>query len=224
MRISGVLAAAAFMTFGTSASAAVVIDSVEDIGETYTIEFEGQVNGTAEPDITSILDLTFLSANANGSTYSFSYTLENTSTIAARLRSFGFNVDNAKVTGGSATGAYPQARRGDNFPEGVGKLDACFAADGGKKCTGGPNGLLAGQSSSGTFTIALASGTDSLVLSKFTTRYQSVGPDEELSGIGNGTVTQAVPEPGTWLMMILGFAAVGSMMRRRQQEARVRYA
>ena len=40
------------------------------------------------------------------------------------------------------------------------------------------------------------------------------------------TLTQAVPEPGTWLMMILGFGAIGSMMRRTQKRSlrtRVRY-
>lgn len=40
-----------------------------------------------------------------------------------------------------------------------------------------------------------------------------------------GTSVPAVPEPATWLMMILGFAAVGGMMRRRSaQEVRVRYS
>lgn len=45
---------------------------------------------------------------------------------------------------------------------------------------------------------------------------------------GNLTFTPlvaAVPEPATWLMMIMGFAAVGfSMRRRKQQDVRVRYA
>lgn len=37
--------------------------------------------------------------------------------------------------------------------------------------------------------------------------------------------TPAVPEPATWLMLILGFAAVGGMMRRKPDtQLRVRYA
>lgn len=36
------------------------------------------------------------------------------------------------------------------------------------------------------------------------------------------SVTNAVPEPGTWMMMILGIGAVGGAMRRRQK-ATVRY-
>lgn len=36
---------------------------------------------------------------------------------------------------------------------------------------------------------------------------------------------QAVPEPGTWLMMLLGFGLLGGVMRAgKKQEARIRYA
>ena len=34
---------------------------------------------------------------------------------------------------------------------------------------------------------------------------------------GNVTIGQAVPEPGTWAMMLLGFGAIGFAMRRRKQ-------
>ena len=33
----------------------------------------------------------------------------------------------------------------------------------------------------------------------------------------------AVPEPGTWLMMLLGFAAIGAAMRSNTRTTRVRY-
>ena len=36
---------------------------------------------------------------------------------------------------------------------------------------------------------------------------------------GNVTITPAVPEPGTWAMMLLGFGATGMMMRRRRRGA-----
>jgi hypothetical protein len=34
---------------------------------------------------------------------------------------------------------------------------------------------------------------------------------------GNVTITAAVPEPGTWAMMLLGFGAIGLTIRRRRQ-------
>lgn len=36
--------------------------------------------------------------------------------------------------------------------------------------------------------------------------------------------TAAVPEPGTWAFMLLGFGAIGFAMRRRKEQVRVKYA
>jgi hypothetical protein len=38
------------------------------------------------------------------------------------------------------------------------------------------------------------------------------------------TVTQSVPEPATWAMMILGFGAIGGMMRRKRGTITARHA
>lgn len=40
----------------------------------------------------------------------------------------------------------------------------------------------------------------------------------------NAQVNQAVPEPATWALMILGFASVGYTMRRKPQGVRIRFA
>ena len=54
------------------------------------------------------------------------------------------------------------------------------------------------------------------------------GVDGGLINVGQGPVVTpppgAVPEPATWLMLILGFGAVGATLRRRQQTARVSFA
>jgi hypothetical protein len=38
------------------------------------------------------------------------------------------------------------------------------------------------------------------------------------SDVGSVSLTSAIPEPATWLMMILGFAGVGLQLRRRNRE------
>jgi hypothetical protein len=44
-------------------------------------------------------------------------------------------------------------------------------------------------------------------------------PTYDYFKIDSINVTNAVPEPGTWMMMILGIGVVGGAMRRRQKAA-----
>ena len=39
----------------------------------------------------------------------------------------------------------------------------------------------------------------------------------EYTGLDNVTVTSAVPEPGTWAVMLVGFGGLGAVMRRQRQ-------
>lgn len=57
-----------------------------------------------------------------------------------------------------------------------------------------------------------------------------IGFDDYISGDDNhddflvkATLMPAVPEPSTWLLMILGFGAIGFGMRRRNQTQRIRF-
>lgn len=68
-----------------------------------------------------------------------------------------------------------------------------------------------GISSLATFTF---SGADQLINAMQVT---STNPAAEFDNI---TITSAVPEPGTWAMMLLGFAGVGYSMRRRPANRR----
>lgn len=221
------LAATMLLAAGTAqaASAAVVIGGAADKGKTYSLDFTGQINGDAEERISNTLDLTFTNLSADGKTYSFSYSFTNTSDIEARLRSFGFNVVGGKVTGAVGSGTFRSASTWITFPEGVGKLDLCFKTTQSGSCTGGNGGLTQGQTGTGAFSFTLAAPASTLTLDDFTTRFQTIngGGYREASGIGIG-VQAAVPEPSTWLTLILGFAAIGGMMRRNTgQNLRVRF-
>lgn len=188
-------------------------------GSVFSISYQGRVNGSTTPLISSTQQLTFVGATNGNTTYNFSYSLTNDSTNASRLRSFGFDVISSDVISSfSATGAYPNPDAGNNFPEGLGTREICFHATGGSNCTGGPNGLTQGQTGAGTFAITFDAATTNIELGNFVTRYQSISPsiNGSDSGVGVGTVVTApVPEPATWAMMILGFGLVGGMLRAR---------
>jgi hypothetical protein len=53
-----------------------------------------------------------------------------------------------------------------------------------------------------------------------------VGQNSQISDFApeNATISAAVPEPSTWMLMLLGFGAVGWSMRRRRAAVRVRLA
>lgn len=226
MRTPAVLAVAvSALALSSAANAAVVVDS-GDVGAEYVIEFTGQAGGSPAPALSSVLTLTFNGTSNGGSAYNFGYTLLNDSSVSSRLRGFGFDVTGATVSSVTRTGAFGVAGKNGHFPEGLGNRDVCIHAKGGN-CTGGPKGLGSGVDGDGTFTLNLTTAPGSIVLENFASRYQSISPkvNGESSGVGIGTPVPAVPEPSTWAMLIMGFAAVGMAMRRRDRSiAKITYA
>jgi hypothetical protein len=207
------------------ANAAVTINA-GSAGQTFTIDYTGQVEGAPAPAVSASQLFTVLTADAAMGLYVFQVDTSNTSTVASRLRSFGLNVTSPGSFTASATGTYGIVGLGDNFPEGAGVREVCFRATGGSNCTGGPNGLTAGMSTTGTITFAFAGPQSSITLDDFVTRFQSIEPAQNggTSGIGL-PVTGIVPEPATWAMMILGFGMIGGALRSRKAQAtRVTYA
>jgi hypothetical protein len=63
-----------------------------------------------------------------------------------------------------------------------------------------------------------ATGTDVLTGIRFTSA-TGVQDFRQLRLGGVSTLTTAVPEPGTWAMMLVGFGAMGVAMRRRRRDA-----
>ena len=78
-----------------------------------------------------------------------------------------------------------------------------------------PDGLPQGGTAMGTVTISVAAGQ--------TFGAYVLATDNQL---GRGAISfgNAVPEPATWALMILGFGAVGGAMRRRSVKTAVRFA
>ncbi len=233
IRLPALLAAsgAAILTFSSPAEAALVVNSDGSItvsgtgggaANTTTITYNGLVDGTTVNALSASMTLVF-NGFGPGNTANFGYTLNNTSSsplTGSRVSVFGFNTtpDLAIVSGNTsatATGAFAGPSTGPGNTPGLPfNPEVCF---GGNNCAGGGNGGVSlGGSGSGTFTLNLTSAPTSLTLSNFFVRYQSIngGGFNGASGVGVGT---AVPEPGTWGMMLLGFAAVGFAMRRSRK-------
>ena len=75
----------------------------------------------------------------------------------------------------------------------------------------------------GTYPFAGA-GTNIMTLAQtligtWTYRLSFTGNNPQNSGVMNGNVTimMAIPEPGTWALMLLGFGAMGLAMRRNRR-------
>lgn len=79
---------------------------------------------------------------------------------------------------------------------------------------------LGNQEVAGLSNIPIFSGVQNVL----TIRYTARGSGSYGGDLNFTPLSAAVPEPMTWVMMILGFAAVGFAMRRRQEDVRVRYA
>lgn len=206
------LIAIAAICMPSAAWATYVFDST---GDTATILIGGDQPGTSS---TLFLDLT----NLTGTTYTFSYTLTNTSNTSTnpfgRVSGFGF-VTSPEATSGSVTGDYTNLV----FNPAPGQLGSEINADGlcvsnanGNGCSGS-GGATVGSPATGILTLTFSGSTPILTLSDFGVRYQSLGPTGLDSGRGFET---AVPEPGTWGMMLLGFAGLGLVLRRGRRQDR----
>jgi hypothetical protein len=206
------------------ASAAVVINSANS-GYDFSYDFTGQVNGSSTSQISASADFTFTGLSNNGLTYNFSYSLLNDSIVDSRIRSFGFDTSGT-VASLNSTGAYGYIQEDGQFPEGLGRRDVCFIATGNGQCNGGQGGLESNpdEQGGGTFAITFSQVMESVTFDNFAVRFQSINPGLNgggTSGVGIGSLAGGggspitAPEPGTWLMLLVGFGLVGHMLRRR---------
>lgn len=213
---------AAFMLAASAVPAlgAVIINS-GDTGYKFTVAYTGLVGDQTTPSVSALGTYTFNGVTNNGLTFNFGYSLLNDSTTTARLSGFAFNTS-PNPTDAKVTGAFDQAyANGGKYPEGFGSVDFCFTDAGGSCAGSGRGGYYENETGTGTFALSFAKVMASVEFDSFVTRFQSITSVEAGdSGIGIGALVQGsgdpilAPEPGTWLMMIVGFGFVGLTMRR----------
>ena len=228
MTIRRILAAAtAIATLAAASPAladAVTLDA-GDIGQSFTLNYNGFADGQTIDGLTGQTTLKLTSID--GTSYNFDYSVTNTTSdpVDSRISSFGFNT-NPDIGSATSTGTYSFVDTDGNVPNGLGKIDVCFKAGGSNSCSGS-GGVLDGQTGSGTLSLGFSSAPSSLTLSDFFVRYQSIsGAGNVTSATGSGTMTSTstggtpVPEPG--MIGLLGFGLIGVAFARRRRQPSLR--
>lgn len=218
--------AAAFVFNGTT----VEDIRAEDVGKSFTVNFDGNVGGTNVNDLTSWAKFTLQSFT--GTEAIFGIQLDNTSTgsITSRTSALGFDIDGAEIQSASVTGGlFANAHTDDSLPNGFGAIDVCFINNKNNCKGGGGEGNEGGVSTADgvaafTATVQLTQSVQSFAMSNFGVRYQSINGDgfSGASGTGQGTpyyeppAPKAIPEPNTvTALVVTGFAFL--QQRRRKQ-------
>ncbi|WP_156842293.1 cistern family PEP-CTERM protein [Novosphingobium aquimarinum] len=219
--------------FSTPALADSIVLDASDIGTSFDLSFDGFTGGSTIDGLSSTA--TFTLTGINGNNYNFDYVIANTSSdpvTASRLSGFAFNTD-PDIISATSTGDFAYTSLGKNYPNGIGNVDVCFKdASTGSCAGGGSGGLLLGETGTGSFSLSFAEPIQSVTLSDFYTRYQSIDAPGMHGGSasGAGTITTTsggstsggttpVPEPG--MLGLFGSALIATaVLRRRRRQAR----
>ncbi|MEG4126801.1 cistern family PEP-CTERM protein [Microcoleus sp. Pol14D5] len=214
----------AFATLASApASAAYLFDEDGDSADIVFNGFAGSPTQTVA-GLSSNLRLTLISGAQTG-VYRFSYALTNTSTTGganSRVSGFAFNsTPDARLV--ATLGDFSRILLDGSYPNPIGDVEICLT--GSNSCSGGGNsGAIHSDPATGIFSLTLDRAAPSVTLNDFFVRYQNLSGLNVSSALGQD-VTTAVPEPGTWLMMILGLGAIGFAMRQQARiTTRVRFA
>ena len=192
-----------------------------DVGSTFSMGFNGIVDGSVMPKLAANATFTLLSKA--GDTWNFQVDFDNDllGSVDGRISTFGLNSDPNIANAIAGAGPFNKAVTTNvNYPQTSTDLEFCFTA--GPNCSGGGGGgILANTTGSQLFSLIYAPGTSSITLSNFVIRWQSL-PN---GGSGIGTAGDpydpvdpfgGIPEPSSWAMLIAGFGLVGAVARRRK--------
>lgn len=221
---------------GTAGAASITIDASR-VNNPFTVLFNGMGGDPLQvvPNLTA--EATFTLTSLTPTQAVFNVVLNNTTSgsVGSVLMSIGFNTT-PNVSTASASdpnGAWDYAfinSGGDTqFPNGIGKLDAC-ADTGSNGCTGGnpQNGISKGGSADFQLTLGFSPQLSpvSFVFDAFHVRYQVItGAGNITSGTGDGCIegtddcgddSKPMPEPTSMLLLGAGLLGLAAKARRRR--------
>lgn len=207
----------------------------EDARVWYRVYFEGRTSDYAGPTLPGLAASLFfrLSEVGNaGKAWTFDYEVQNASNAlhgglvtASRVSSFSFDVNPDETSASLLPGGFFTTVARDvsmNAGATVGVQDICIKSGQGNNCNGGGGtGVQLGRTGYGAFRLNFAKAPTELVFTDPMVRFQSLNFNRPgRSGItgssGTGVPVAWVPEPATWMMMIIGFGGVGAILRRRR--------
>lgn len=225
MRLKSLFAGLATLALSAGTAGAEVISFDLDASDTTTVysgEFDGNVNGTWIAGLTG--EVAFSLVSKAGADWTIEFWLENTSTVDSTITVFAFDSDPDISAASSVAGDWDVFVLGGALPNGFGSVELCIKETGNtNNCQAGQDGLDDGVGAAHftvQFTTDDATATN-FMMANFGVRYQSItglgttcGTEDCTSGTG-----MLIPEPATWIMMIVGFAGIGTALRyRRRQE------
>lgn len=228
------------LLLAATASSAGSLQSVDSVGDTFTINFNGIVDygnpqtATVMPGLSATGQFTIMSWTYNATTLkttvSFDIVIDNTSNASiwqnAVVTSIGFDTD-PNALSGTSTGVFTKFVSGGFFPTGA-QFSVEYCASGNKNnCNGPGNTPLNVNNLNGTATVTMtfAGNISNLDFSNFGIRWQALGSTQlglsSGSGIGVETtppVTPPIPEPAAMAVFGLGALMVGAALRKRSRQ------
>ena len=226
-RFASSFMAAAAMAFGTSALADSMTFGSNEISKSVTLSYDGYsaTGGTTVNGLTG--SATFTLTGIAGNTYTFDYSVTNTTSgapVGSKITSLAFDAD-PTIASATSTGTFSQTLVTQSASGGHSTF-LCFTDPKSRSCLNAAGGLASNQSGSGSFSLTFSSPVAEVTLSDFFVRYQSItGVSGITSGIGAGTISSVstsggtpIPEPGMVGLFGLGEAAL--VVARRRPMAR----